>query len=158
VRKGIANQGWLVAAVIALSASSSAPARAPQPIGYHRIVKHTKAYSQRPELGEYVAIKVTPPEKRGKAGKVLVEVFNYTKSYLSVMQFDLNFTTNDLVSRSSTIVADDIKPNWSALRWIDIPSNEKLPPIQAVSAAHLTMIDDTGKYLAHKISVDLIKD
>ncbi len=136
-------------------ATASPPALAG---GLNRRIPHTRAYLARPELGHYVSIKVTPPEQRGQKGHVLVEVYNFTNRYLSVVDFDI-VLHNDMGMRvESHIFAEDLKPNWSALKWVQIPEASDIPKIDAVSIQRMFMFTDEGKRIRLRFYTDLIKE
>jgi len=113
---------------------------------------------KREHLGEHLNIKVTPPERRGSDGRVLVEIYNYSKSYLYSIDFWL-YLYSDLDEEIEVhITADDIRPSWSALRWVTIPSNYKLPLITRVKLRNLSMFDDQARKVKLKHYIDLIKE
>ena len=142
----------------AVAISSPTPTPAKTSIGTHRQVKHTDAYKRRPELGEYIAIKVTPPEKRGKERMMLVEVYNYTKTEISAMRFDLYFKNKGWEDISSQVDVDDMRPNWSDARWLKIPDDGKIPALEAAMARNVIILDKNGKDIKFKVQVDLIKE
>ena len=148
------------------SLSKAPPARAPPrkdndadpPLT--RTVIHTDAYKKRENLGPHLDIVVTPPEKRGKKGRVLVELYNYSKAYVSVADFwlDLYSATGDRVEVH--ITADDLKGGWSALKWVKIGGKKAtpFPRINRVAIEKMQVFDATGKKFTLKHYVDLIKE
>ena len=101
---------------------------------------------------------MTPPEKRGVKGRVLVEVYNYTKTYLNVADFYLTMHSDWGERVEVHIAIDDIKPGWSALRWVKIPGKKKIPALTKVQIQNLQTYDARGKKVAVKYYTDLIKE
>lgn len=123
----------------------------------HRTVIHTEAYKKREGIGAHLSIKITPPEKRGKKGRVLVELYNYSKTYLSVVDFWL-YLYSDIGEKVEVhITADDIKGGWSALKWVKIPRKAKMPAIVKVEIMKMLMYTDKAKEVKMKYFTDLIK-
>lgn len=118
---------------------------------------HTEAYKLHPERGDHINVKVTPPELRGKQGFVAIEVYNYSKTYISVMEFDIILTGKYGISVTSHIQVEDLEPKWSDMRWAQIPPNIKLPVIQSVQLIGVKKFDDKGKEIKLKVYTDLIK-
>jgi hypothetical protein len=71
-------------------------------------VVHTQAYKPRPERGQHIDIKVTPPGRRGSDGKVLVEVYNRSKQHLSLIQFDISLNNRGGFSINAPGKAEDL--------------------------------------------------
>lgn len=124
-----------------------------------RTVIHSDAYKKRENLGAHLDIVVTPPEKRGKKGRVLVELYNYSKAYISVADFWLEMH-NDFGDKVEVhITADDIKGGWSALKWVKITGKKTtIPKVTKVAVQKMQMYDAKGKKFALKYFVDLIKE
>lgn len=143
----------------AASTTSTAPSPAPNDSepGIQRTVIHSEAYKKREYLGPHINFKVTPPEERGVKGRVLVEVYNYSKTYLNVVDFWLYLTNNWGDKIEVHITCDDIKPNWSALRWVKIPGGKEVPKMDKVTIDNLVIFDEQGKQVKLKYYVDLIK-
>ena len=123
----------------------------------HRTVIHTKAYEQRKHLGQHLSIKITPPEKRGRKGRVLVELYNYSKSYLSVVDFWLYLYGDADEIVEVHITADDLKAGWSALKWVQIPKGATVPAIIRVDVKNMQMFSDKARKIELKYYTDLIK-
>ncbi len=124
----------------------------------HRRVDHTKAYKKRTDIGPHVSIKITPPERRGKAGRVLVEIYNFSKTYLSLVDFEISLKNSWGDRIEAKISADDLKQNWSGLMWIEIPGNGKIEKITGVEIANFQAFDKAAKPVAVKFTTDLIKE
>lgn len=122
-----------------------------------RTVIHSEAYKKREYLGPHINFKVTPPEDRGVKGRVLVEVYNYSKTYLNVVDFWLYLTNSWGDKIEVHITCDDIKPNWSALRWVKIPGGKAVPKMDKVTIENLAIFDAQGKKVKLKYYIDLIK-
>ena len=129
----------------------------PNPNAIHRTVIHSEAYKKRAYLGEHINFKITPPEKRGKKNHVLVEVYNYSKKYVNVCNFWLILSNNwgDRIEVELTV--DDLKPSWSALRWVKVPGDKPLPTIDKVEIKNFQLFDDQAKKVDLKYYTDLIK-
>jgi len=138
--------------------SSAKPKSTNTGTSIHRTVIHSEAYKKRAHLGEHINFKITPPEKRGKKNHVLVEVYNYSKMYVNVCSFWLILSNNwgDRIEVELTV--DDLKPSWSALRWVKVPGNKPLPPIEKVEIKNFQMFDDKAKRIKLKYYTDLIKN
>lgn len=123
----------------------------------HRNVIHTEAYKKREHLAEHLSFKVTPPEKRGRSGMVLVEVYNYSKKYLSVVDFWLILKNpwGDLIEVHVT--CDDIKPGWSALRWVKIEGNKPFPEITSAEIKNMVIYNEKAQKTNIRYYTDLIK-
>lgn len=149
---------FVVGFVILSGNAFSAPQTKKQPgTPIHRTVIHQDAYKKREYLGEHINFKITPPEKRGKKNHVLVEVYNYSKKYINVCSFYLilSNTWGDRIEVELSV--DDLKPSWSALRWVNIPGNKPLPVIEKVEIQNFQLFDDQSKQLKLKYYTDLIK-
>ena len=144
---------WGTSAVSAPSPPKAAAGGTPT----HRTVIHSEAYKKRAHLGEHINFKITPPEKRGKKNHVLVEVYNYSKKYVNVCSFwlILSNTWGDRIEVELTV--DDLKPSWSALRWVKIPGDKPLPAIEKVEIKNFQLFDDQAKKVNLKYYTDLIK-
>lgn len=124
-----------------------------------RIVNHGKAYLPRPELGQYLGIKVTPPEKRGQKRRVAVEVYNFSKVFISVADFFITLHNRGGMNVDSHVTAEDLNPGWgSAIKWIVIPGTGEIPPIESVEIKGMNIFTVNSKQLPLKYSVDLIKE
>jgi hypothetical protein len=123
----------------------------------HRVVPHGEAYKRRDDLGPHVNFKITPPEDRGKAGRVLVEVYNYSTTFLSVVNFWLILKNpwGDLIEVHVT--CNDIKPNWSALRWVKIEGNKAFPKITQVEIKNMVAFNEKAARVQLRYSTALIK-
>jgi hypothetical protein len=139
------------------SAFSAPKAATPNSNATHRTVIHSEAYKKRAHLGEHINFKITPPEKRGKKNHVLVEVYNYSKKYINVCSFwlILSNTWGDRIEVELTV--DDLKPSWSALRWVKVPGDKPLPTIEKVEIKNFQLFDDKAKKVDLKYYTDLIK-
>lgn len=122
-----------------------------------RTVIHSEAYKKREYLGPHINVKVTPPENRGVKGRVLVEVYNYSKSFFSVVDFWLILTNKWGDKIEVHITCDDIKSNWSALRWVRIPGAKEVPKMDKVEVKQMQIFDENGKRINLKHYIDLIK-
>jgi hypothetical protein len=122
-----------------------------------RTVIHSEAYKKREGLGPHIEIKVTPPEERGRKGFLLVEVYNYSKTYLALAEFNMSLSNKSGENVEAHITCEDIKGGWSALKWVRIPGNRSFPLITKVSVANLKMITEQAREVKLKYFVDLIK-
>jgi hypothetical protein len=123
----------------------------------HRTVIHTEAYKKREGFGPHINFKITPPEKRGRKGRVLVEVYNYSKVNLAVVNFWL-ILSNQWGDRIEVqINCDEIPAGWSALKWVKIPGDKTIPEITSVQIKNMKIFDDRGRETKLKYFTDLIK-
>ncbi len=123
-----------------------------------RKTHHKEAYKLHPERGEHINIKVTPPELRGKVGYVAIEVYNYSKVYVNVMEFDIYLFGQNDVMANSHVQVDDLQPKWSDMRWAEIPKSVKMPVLKAAKVENMQMYDDKGRPINLKVYTDLIKE
>jgi hypothetical protein len=123
----------------------------------HRTVIHSEAYKKRSHLGEHINFKITPPGKRGKKNHVLVEAYNYSSKYVNVCNFwlILSNTWGDRIEVELTV--DDLKPSWSALRWVKVPGDKPLPTFEKVEIRNFQVFDDQAKKIDLNYYTDLIK-
>jgi hypothetical protein len=133
----------------------AAKGKGPQ-ILLHRKVDHTKAYEKRPELGQHVAIKITPPELRGKPGVVLVEVYNWTTKFISVMDFWVIMTGENDGRYEMRISVQDLRKNWGDITEVKIPGG-KLPKIDAFQLKNMQIYDEKARRIVVPVLTDLIK-
>jgi hypothetical protein len=141
----------------AAAPAAAAPATSGNPPIFRTVI-HSEAYKTRANLGPHLNIKVTPPEKRGAKGRVLVELYNYSKAYVNVVDFWLYLDSDYGETVEVHIDADDIKPGWSALKWVQIPGNKAIPLITKVRVAQMHIFDDKAKAITLKYYTDLIKE
>ena len=111
----------------------------------HRTIIHTEAYKKRVDIGPHINFKITPPEKRGRKGRVLVEVYNYSKVNLSVVDFWLMLSNTWGDKIEVQITCDDIKGGWSALKWVKIPGDKPIPEITTVQIRNMKIFNDQGR-------------
>jgi hypothetical protein len=123
-----------------------------------RKISHDKAYKRRATKEPHISIKVTPPEQRGKKGRVLVEVYNYSKRNLSVMTFDVSLLNKwgDVIN--SNIQVQDLNAGWSDVVWVQIPGKRKIQKITGLRVQNMQMFDKSGKKVQMKHFFDLIKE
>ena len=158
-------QGEVGAPKVSKPALESVPNAAPIPSGsgdggnpsIHRTVIHTEAYKKRVDIGPHINFKITPPEKRGRKGRVLVEVYNYSKVNLSVVDFWLILSNAWGDKIEVQITCDDIKGGWSALKWVKIPGEKPIPEITTVQIRNMKIFNDQGRETKLKYFTDLIK-
>ena len=122
----------------------------------HRKVEHTRAYDKRSELGEHIAIKITPPELRGKPGVVLVEVYNWTTRFISVMDFWVIMTGENDGRYEMRIGVQDMRKNWGDITEVRIPGG-KLPKITAFHLKNVQIYDEKARRIVVPVLTDLIK-
>lgn len=145
------------------AAAKSAPAQDDDDDGpdppMSRVVIHHDAYKKREGLGAHLNIKVTPPEKAGRKGRVLVELYNHSKTYINVADFWLAMS-NDWGDKVEVhITADDIKGGWSALKWVKITGSKKtIPKLTKVDVQKMQLFGAKGKKIKMKHFTDLIKE
>jgi hypothetical protein len=125
----------------------------------HRVVDHKKAYKKRKKIGNYVNFKITPPEKRGKEGRVGVEIYNYSKTHVSYMHFYIILMTNDFLEIEAEMTVENMSPDWGDVRWIKIPLRKgTIPKISKVTIKRMEMFDKKGNRTMVKYNTDLIKE
>ncbi|MCX6117499.1 MAG: hypothetical protein NT027_08160, partial [Proteobacteria bacterium] len=122
------------------------------------LVDHKNTYNPRPERGAHLHVVVTPPEKRGKEGKVLVEVYNRGKIHIASAAFDLTIANQGGLEIKSSIQATDVKPNYSGLQWISIPPiRGKFPIATAARLTNLRIVDTSAQEIQMKVFLDMVK-
>jgi hypothetical protein len=120
---------------------------------------HKKAYSDRPERGEHINIKVTPPQmkRNGKAGKILVEVYNYSNYHISAMRFEIELVTPKGWDRfEAQVEVDELGPQWSDAYWIDIPGNGKISDVSELTVKRLEIFGAGAKSIKLPLYTELI--
>ena len=123
-----------------------------------KIVDHKTAYSPKPQRGPHIDVKVTPPELRGKTGRVMIEVYNRGKDHLSLIMFDVTLKNNQGWNLTAPVKAEDLNPNMSGGQWVEIPKmNEKFPTITAAELAHMRVVTSDAREVKLPIYMDLIK-
>lgn len=122
------------------------------------IVEHKAAYTSKPERGPHIDIKVTPPEIRGKEGRVMIEVYNRGKVHLASVTFDVTLSNQGGFEFTAEVTADDLRPNMSGGQWVKIPPIKgKFPKIIGAKLSHLRVIDSNAREVSMKAYMDLIK-
>jgi len=110
-------------------------------------------------VGGHVNVKITPPEKRGKSGRVAVEVYNYSPVYLSIVDFWMELETTGMFKIDGKVKVENLKQNWGDIVWIEIPPKyaNDFPPISKVKISNLKMYDDKARQVKVPLTTDLIK-
>lgn|GEM_PF-1642811 len=124
-----------------------------------RVIGHQEAYTKRNIVGGHVNVKITPPEKRGKSGRVAVEVYNYSPVYLSIVDFWMELETTGMFKIDGKVKVENLKQNWGDIVWIEIPPKyaNDFPPISKVKISNLKMYDDKARQVKVPLTTDLIK-
>ena len=123
-----------------------------------QIVEHKAAYAPKPQRGPHLDVKVTPPELRGKVGRVMIEVYNRSKDRIATVNFDVTLKNNSGWSLTAPVKAEDLNPNMSGGQWVEIPKmGEKFPTITGASLSHLRIISADAQELKLTPYMDLIK-
>jgi hypothetical protein len=137
----------------------SAPKKPSYTSAVATLADHKKSYEIRPERGPYLEVKVTPPEARGKEGKVLVEVYNRGKSHIAHLQFDVVLSNRGGFDLSAQVYADDLRPNMSGAQWISVPKIKgAFPMIHGAKMMNLRIIDINAQEIQLRPYMDLIKN
>ncbi len=122
------------------------------------LVDHRTAYKPRPERGSHLSVLVTPPEQRGKEGKVLIEVYNRGKDHLALVMFDVTLMNQGGLAITAPVKAEDLKPNMSSGQWITIPPIKgKFPIVIGARLSNLRIVDVQAKEIGMKPFMDLVK-
>ncbi len=122
------------------------------------IVEHKSAYSPKPERGSHLDVKVTPPEIRGKEGRVMIEVYNRGKEHLALVMFDVTLFNQGGLDITAPVKAEDLKPNMSGGQWVVIPSIQgKFPTITGARLSHLRIVNAAAREVKMKTYMDLVK-
>lgn len=123
-----------------------------------KLVDHKTAYAPKPQRGPHLDVKVTPPELRGKVGRVMIEVYNRGKDHLALVSFDVVLKNNSGWVLTAPVKAEDLNPNMSGGQWVEIPKmNEKFPEIMAAQLSHLRIITADAREVKMTTYMDLIK-
>jgi len=122
------------------------------------IVDHKSAYAPKPNRGPHLDVKITPPEIRGKEGRVLIEVYNRGKAHIARVTFDVVLFNQGGFTLTAPIVAEDLKPDLSGGQWVKIPQIKgQFPKITGGKITGIRIFDTTAKELPMKAYLDLIK-
>jgi hypothetical protein len=121
-------------------------------------VDHKLAYSPKPERGSHLDVKVTPPEIRGKEGRVMIEVYNRGKDHLALVMFDVTLFNQGGLDISAPVKAEDLKPNMSGGQWVIIPAIQgKFPTITGARLSNLRIVNNSAREVKMKTYMDLVK-
>ena len=143
---------YLLLAVLIPTAAFSAAIRS-------KNVPHTQAYKPRPERGQHIDIKVTPPGARGSDGRVLVEVYNRGKAHIALVQFDVTLNNRGGFAITAPVKAEDLKTNMSGSQWIKIPRVKgAFPAIDEAVVDNLRVVTVDARDIKINAFVDLIKN
>lgn len=123
-----------------------------------KIVDHKTAYSPKPARGPHLDVKVTPPEIRGKDGRVMIEVYNRGKEHLGSVTFDVTLFNQGGFTLSAPIIAEDLKPNLSGGQWVKIPQIKgAFPKITGAKLSNLRIISTKAHEISMRTYMDVIK-
>ncbi len=124
----------------------------------HREVAHTKAYKSPLIQAPHINVKITPPELRGREAHVAVELYNFTATHLSVIDFIIIFENQvgDIVE--AQITGENLDPKWSAIKWVKIPGDGRMAKVRDVRIKRMSMFDKAGKPVQFIYHTDLIKE
>ena len=121
----------------------------------YRKIKENKAYSDA-STGQHIDVKITPPKTMGKDSYVLVEMFNRTQHYISVVDFDMTLYNDEGFDLTAHVNCTDMRAGRSALRKVRANGSGLFPLIDKVKLEHLQMLNDKAvKVVAHTF-VDLV--
>ena len=148
----------LILSVTMISSLASAVPAKSSDSAVAQIVEHKAAYAPKPQRGPHLDVKVTPPELRGKTGRVMIEVYNRGKDHIASVNFDVTLKNNSGWALTAPIKAEDLKPNMSGGQWVEIPRmGEKFPTITGASLSHLRIISVEAQEIKLTPFMDLIK-
>lgn len=123
-----------------------------------RLAEHKESYAAKPQRGPHLDIKVTPPEIRGKDGKILIEVYNRSKEHIALVTFDLKLHNHGGYDLDAPIQAEDLRPNLSGGQWVKIPQVDgKFPKILGARASNIKIITADSREIALMPYLDVIK-
>lgn len=150
---------WLQAfgACLPLSIALAAPASKPKHDVTMRQVMPEQAYRERVHLGPHVNFKVTPNPGGDGAGQLLIEVYNYSPTYLNVVDFWLGLTNTWGDRLDVHVSCDDVKPKWSAVKWVKVQGKKTLPRMDSATIQNLKAYDENGRQVNVKYYIDLIQ-
>lgn len=125
----------------------------------NRVIGHNEAYQKREIVGGHMNLKITPPEKRGKAGRIAVEVYNYSPIYLASVDFWMELENSGMYKIESHVKVEDMRQNWGDIVWIEIPRSyvADFPLITGIKITNLKMFDDKARQVKIPVTTDLIK-
>ncbi len=123
---------------------------------YYRTVPNTGAYKRQTDES-HIAIKVTPPEVKGPDQFVYVEIYNYSKTNLELVEFDIVLQNKDGYDLATHINGDAISVNYSGVRKIATPGSGIFPQVVKVSISALKVVDDNASFTKLPVYVDLVK-
>lgn len=122
----------------------------------YRDLGNSKAYDKA-SLGQHIAIKITPPKVMGPDQYIFVEIYNYTNSDMSYVEFDLTLSNNAGYDMSAKIDGNDMNKNWSALKKIATPGKGPFPPITKVLVDNLKVVNTDATPMVVTAYVDLVR-
>ena len=122
----------------------------------YRDLSNTKAYDKS-SLGQHISIKITPPKIMGADQFVFVEVYNYTQSDISYVEFDLTLSNKSGYDLSSKVDGNDMNKGWSALKKIAVPGKGAFPPVTKVLVDNLKVINSDATPMIVTAYVDLVR-
>ena len=122
----------------------------------YRTILNDKAYT-RQSSKDHLAIKITPPVKKGKGEYIYVEIYNYTPIHLGTVDFDIAFTDEWAYDLTSHINGANILPKRSCVRKIATPGTGQFNPIKDLEISNLQVISADAASLTYPIFVDLVK-
>lgn len=147
-----------IGVLIALAFATQSLAKPSMSSAVAQLVDHRTAYNPKPERGPHLDVKVTPPELRGKVGRVMIEVYNRGKEHIASVDFEVTLKNNSGWQLNAPVHAEDLKPNMSGGQWVEIPKMaEKFPTITAASMKHLRVINVEAKEIKLQPYMDLVK-
>lgn len=124
-----------------------------------KVIPHTQAYKPRPDRGQHLDIKVTPPGLRGSDGRVLVEVYNRGQQHLALVQFEVTLNNRGGFAITAPVKAEDLKPNMSGSQWIKIPKvRGAFPTVDEAVVDNLKIVTSAAREIKLKTFVDIIKN
>lgn len=122
----------------------------------YRTVTNTQAYDEK-SRGQHVAIKVTPPTMKGPNEFVFVEIYNWTKANLSLVEFDITLHNQQGYDLTTHVSGDEILSKYSGVRKIPAPGSGPFIPITKVTISALKLVNQDANFVVAPVYVDLVR-
>lgn len=155
------NFSWKLACASVMMVMMNAPALAQSAKPreskiIYRTVTNTQAYDEK-SRGQHVAIKVTPPAMKGPNEFVFVEIYNWTKANLSLIEFDITLHNQQGYDLTTHVNGDEILAKYSGVRKLPAPGTGPFIPITKVTISALKMVNQDANFVVAPVYVDLVR-
>lgn len=122
----------------------------------YRIIDNTKAYDEA-SRGQHLAFKITPPAMKGPNEAIMIEIYNWTKVNLSLIEFDVTFHNSAGLDLTTHVVGDAMLAGYSGIKKIATPGSGPFVAITKVTVSSLKVLNDDATYVIAPTYVDLVR-